>query len=69
MMNDDDDDDDVVAVLLETLQRSDNSRTMSSVKAAKRKSRKRTHRYTSNVFSMFDQAQIHEFKVPTCRLL
>ena len=36
---------------------------MSAVKAAKKKSRKRTHRYTSNVFSMFDQAQIHEFKV------
>lgn len=34
---------------------------MSSVKV-KKKSRKRTHRYTSNVFSMFDQAQIHEFK-------
>lgn len=31
--------------------------------AAKKKSRQRTHRYTSNVFSMFSQAQIHEFKV------
>jgi myosin regulatory light chain 12 len=36
----------------------------SAVKAAvaKKKGRPRTHRYTSNVFSMFSQAQIHEFK-------
>ncbi len=29
----------------------------------KKKMRLRTHRYTSNVFSMFNQAQIQEFKV------
>ena len=30
---------------------------------AKKKSRQRIHRYTSNVFSMFSQSQIQEFKV------
>ena len=34
---------------------------MSSSKTKKK--RMRTHRYTSNVFSMFNQAQIQEFKV------
>lgn len=35
---------------------------MSSTKS-KKKHRARTQRYTSNVFAMFNQAQIQEFKV------
>ncbi|KAK2144198.1 hypothetical protein LSH36_777g02106 [Paralvinella palmiformis] len=35
---------------------------MSASAKAKKRSRQRTHRYTSNVFSMFNQAQIQEFK-------
>ena len=35
---------------------------MSAAKA-KKKTRQRMHRYTSNVFSMFNQEQIQEFKV------
>ena len=36
---------------------------MSAVRTRSKKTKKRTHRYTSNVFSMFNQAQIQEFKV------
>lgn len=39
-------------------------RSSSNMSAAKtKKKRQRTHRYTSNVFSMFNQDQIQEFKV------
>jgi hypothetical protein len=36
---------------------------MSAAALKAKKKRQRTHRYTSNVFSMFNQAQIQEFKV------
>ena len=35
---------------------------MSRQKTGKLKTKKRAHRATSNVFAMFDQAQIQEFK-------
>jgi len=44
--------------------RVENRKMTSSVKSQKKKpGRQKTHRYTSNVFSVFNQPQIQEFKV------